>query len=1764
MANQDRSKSVPEPEVIPAMPATASWNPALRHEKEGVHATGRMASTKLDANFPPKEDGEGDNEDDEDDEDDDEEDDEEEEEEEDDEEDEDEEDEDEEDDEADNREKQASTGAAQPLHVKPQAIAQAKDHREDEDIEEESEEESADDDQVKPPQRQAENYEHQGDATALEDALIEGAELPLVQDTEAGVDEWGDSDTNFDIGGQAANDRADVPALETTGTNVGDNIIGKTTIGGNSGEDAGWGISEEPDDFFGNDLNQTVGPAPPAAEPVGAHVVNSGAKSTAQSDWNVDLDLDDDFLPNTENAPDFQLSGDEGFLEDEPPIPAQSIQTAPSSASRYAPQGPSGGVAATPGTNTYSPKASQFTGSSQNAQQRSSIVPGYNGFGQNNSYQQQQTARPAMPSSAQSFADKSKGGYASPYDMPDDIVTTRKRAAPRPTVSAAKSTPPPPRTSSISASTGPPRAIPTPDALGVTTTSQHPGYSNQSQIAGLPPSVPSAVPSKPPMSTTTSSNSFFAELPMTSKPRQSATYMPQQNVHSFSPPQPDSAQFPPKGRTSSWSSLRNEVMPDTDAAPPSLRHPEQLPMFPTQPSVPSRTNSLPISPSAPPSNRYSPAPPSGPSVNARYSPAPPNAPIANAGHSSAPPSGLNGQAHARYPSEPPNPLHRTSSQPSAPSISSPLASHSVLQSLEHSRPATEADGQQYQGHHATQSADGMPRAPFRSPLEGVNETEEPVAAWNSRPPTAGRSETPPLHSTVSSTVGSPRKMAGRASPYHPSNTVPPPRSYSQSPASSMRHSVQSLPSSEHATYARGSISGSTLYGTQSSASGTVNHIPHRRQPSLNYEALVPEDERAADPLQRWKGHPVFTWGIGGTIVTSFSKQIPRYGTGTSGLVVKCSPGEIKVHNVREVFALSEDIAKFPGPLKSKGKKKDVSAWLSRKIELLEMQLLEPSLENSLSQDELQRLEEKILLWKLVQVLLDNDGHVEGPVAEAAIKKVLSPHDSAQADPDASFSTAADLVRRSRSNTSNAQAEPIDVRAVENLQSMLAKGDREKAVWHAVDHRLWGHAMLLSSTLNRDVWKQVVQEFVRKEVKNIGRNNQALAVLYEIFAGNHVDCVDELVPASARAGFQMVSADGVGATQNALQGLGKWRETVALILNNRSEGDSSALLSLGRLLAQYGRVEAAHVCFIFAHAVVNVSGVDDVQADLVLLGADHGKYPSELGIDLDTVLLTEVYEFALSLSTPGGSHIIPHLQNYKLEHAYHLAEYGYRADAQAYCDAIATAMKATTRISPYYNASFIARLDDLSKRLSQSPKDGTSSWISKPSMDKVGSSLLSKLNNFIVGEEEGSASNQSGGAEASPFANIAGDNPAITPSQSSTDLYGAYPGYGVPTQPLTPGNSKYAPSNMYAPRTSSEQQRTRYEPQGQPFMEHADASTSQHQLSPPGQRTQAKAHSYSPLRPESIASQPPNGSAHLAAFPFNEPASTSTFSDYNPSQASFGEKLPSADNQQASNGYEPSSSSSYRPYNPDEKEEEEEEEEQPRKKKSFMDDDDDDDLMGRAANLKPSGKSDADKKADEAFRKAAEADAQREKDAAAGKKAGWFGGWFKKDAAAGPGPIKAKLGDENSFVYDPELKKWVNKKAGAPDVPRPSATPPPPRGGPPGARSASSSATPMGPPMGALKPPTSMARSSSMPPPMGIPGSRSSTPGLPSDNEAGPRPPVLTRPSFGAASLPPSRPGTGMSTASSIDDLLGAPQARKGASSKKKKGGRYVDVMAQGG
>lgn len=183
----------------------------------------------------------------------------------------------------------------------------------------------------------------------------------------------------------------------------------------------------------------------------------------------------------------------------------------------------------------------------------------------------------------------------------------------------------------------------------------------------------------------------------------------------------------------------------------------------------------------------------------------------------------------------------------------------------------------------------------------------------------------------------------------------------------------------------------------------------------------------------------------------------------------------------------------------------------------------------------------------------------------------------------------------------------------------------------------------------------------------------------------------------------------------------------------------------------------------------------------------------------------------------------------------------------------------------------------------------------------------------------------------------------------------------------------------------------------------------------------------------------------------------------------------------------------------------------------------------------------------------------------GKKGWGFGGWFGKKPDTPPAgeqspnkPVRAKLGEASSFVYDPDLKRWINKKPGAENPEPKTATPPPPRAIP---RAATST-----PPMAPSTPPPPMGASTSMPHLMGAPRSIPDLARTASSESLGMAPPMARSVSNtsvgGPPSAPPSRPTTSMSNASSIDDLLSAAGPRKPGQKKPRKSGRYVDVMAK--
>ncbi|KAL8661906.1 MAG: hypothetical protein Q9202_005188 [Teloschistes flavicans] len=1491
------------------------------------------------------------------------------------------------------------------------------------------------------------------------------------------------------------------------------------------------------------------------------------------------------------------------------------------------------------------PAGQKFPAPSMYNLSHSSSAPA--GFGQTAAWHpsqsnEQRPSRPGMPKPAQSFADKSKGGYTSPYDLPIDVNRPKRRTNLQQVQNASSSRPsqppPPPRSTSMYAT-----AIPTDDF--------------SPPLPPLPRANPSLQGIRP-----TSSNvrakpsigSFFEDLPSSkSRPSSSAgKYAPTALQHQLGqlPPRPDPPRQPPStqrpGLISANASPTYQLVPPERHSPyASLSHQDRTSNAPLQVNQRYSPAPVPQSNIPPPRNRYT----GSPAATSRQPTFQPRTSSPLAQTASLPQQPYRSDVPDR-PQPPPRHLttqHQQPSQEHSPAL--PQVAEQFEPSVGRNVPGKTSDGP---AQDPPFSSDQLPRPP--------NLVHS--GAYRNSPSDSGTTALTP-NSEVMPTSPDQRPQYSTHShvqshlEYPHQDFEPPRRSQTSSPGTA-RPKVEALGRAQ-ATHQRpaSAIGGvSHIYAESPAPSSYVPPDPTEPDSRQDLHYIQPSDGREHDPLERWKGAPILRFGFGGTVVTSFPKQIPRYTAGHAFPMVKCSPGEVKFQS-GNVGTLDDHVPHFPGPLKSKSKKKELLVWLQQRINALE-KAQTSVVPTSLLPDPIKRHEEKLVLWKVVQVFVEYDGvFTRNSKAETAVRAIICPEAGESDGTDSMSSLSRGLPSATpKTDVSHPVAEAKDPGAMESIRRLLLRGEREKAVWQAVDRRMWAHAMVLASTLERSIWRQVLHEFTRLEVRPFGNNSESLAALYEVFAGNWEESIDELVPPSARAGLQMVSkVTSAGPTRNSLDGLDKWRETLTLILSNRTTDDETALVALGRLLGGYGRVEAAHVCLLFANPTGLFGGSEDAQASVALLGADQQQQPFDYGRDLDSILLTEIHEFIRSvLASSASLSTLPHLQSYKLYHAVLLAEHGYRSEAQQYCDAIMSTLKSTTKPSPFYHSILFNALDDLMERLQQAPRD-SSSWMSKP-MDKVSGSMWKKLNNFIVGDESDTASIASGKGDqdAGPFARVAVDPSSISRGGSSTDLYSAAYGNqpGFPAPPSTTFGSRYAPgghsapSGLYTPRSSLEQQGRSSDdlprpsqpnmlqpsqPQ-QPYL----PAQSRYEFSPaklqedPSQQYKSiyQPSPYESLQPGTYLPTPPAQPDYLPIAPTDSPSSSLYPEDpsYQPHVASPPQtsqnQLPSLDVPSSStyealpSTYEPITSyeppSNYTPYDAEGQDNlSPAEQKSPKKIKSIMDDDDDDDFTARAAATPKAEKIRKDKEADDAFRKAAEADgtistlsygsldtktdfvlvAQKDKQLKS-KKSGWFGGvggWLgggKKDDANlnqdQPKAIKAKLGEESSFYYDKELKKWVNKK-GLPPAAAEAPKPPPPRGppsravsaagGPP--LSASRPATPPVPPLPSFipgetdTPPINVSQAT--PPTMVFGSGPPSGVGTPARTAS---PAVSSRATAAAAgggeasgppSAPPSRPPTAAIGVgkSDIDDLLGEPQVRKGGTMRRGKKGRgYVDVMAK--
>lgn len=785
----------------------------------------------------------------------------------------------------------------------------------------------------------------------------------------------------------------------------------------------------------------------------------------------------------------------------------------------------------------------------------------------------------------QSFVDK-KEGYQSPYDLPMDVAppVVRKRPSNLAPTPGPGGIPPPARSSSMGAvfsptapTTGPPKPKPQPqkffEELPIlppkprTVSAMSGRYSpNQPRSAGYAP--PPTAPQRP-----GSTQGFYGQ-----SPQQPVMGSPQQTFapHQQTAPKPSvtNSRYSPAPRQATGGYAPPPMTAVTAPAVPGYHAP---------PVAPQNINVL-----------YTPASSAPPAVAPKYAPRPAGPPQVGrppAGTFVPPPQPAVPQQVHGFVSPP-----QQYSQPQG----FPAPQPPQQMSLSHQpQDETYHIGQRYHAMHS--SRPGTARSvsmstttmdvPREEEEEAVKEVMGDAVQSNGQP-----APVPPPQSRYAPSRGPGTPTPGQVSR---TNTFSPPPGVTQSPrystsqfanrADSPEATFQPPPRAQ--TQSPGMAFGRSNkisqrprdpYERPSSAfahTSTYSHSSldlHQRAQSLQLNFMPPTDEAGRDVLKRWQGAPLFCWGFGGSVAVMFPRRAQRYTSDMQQPMIKCSPGEVKIRNIKEILPLEEIEGKFPGPAwsdgksRNKNKKKEMLPWMSSRIEALEREVAGKG----------KRAEEKVLLWKVVRVLLENDGVLEGNAeVEKAVRAVLTPEVVADIDSGvngghASFTMVGDIS----ANMQGPSADRADPEAVRHIKMNLLKGDRIAAVWHAADKRLWSHALLIAGTVGKDLWKQVVQEFVKHEVKTLGEGVESLAVLYEIFAGNWAESVDELVSASTRVGVPML-----GGAPNGVDVEGKldrWRETLGLVLNNRSPGDSEAILALGKLLVSYGRVEAGHIWYVF--------------------------------------------------------------------------------------------------------------------------------------------------------------------------------------------------------------------------------------------------------------------------------------------------------------------------------------------------------------------------------------------------------------------------------------------------------------------------------------------------------------------------------------------------------------------------------------------------------
>ncbi|KAG2030125.1 vesicle coat trafficking protein Sec16 mid-region-domain-containing protein, partial [Suillus americanus] len=217
--------------------------------------------------------------------------------------------------------------------------------------------------------------------------------------------------------------------------------------------------------------------------------------------------------------------------------------------------------------------------------------------------------------------------------------------------------------------------------------------------------------------------------------------------------------------------------------------------------------------------------------------------------------------------------------------------------------------------------------------------------------------------------------------------------------------------------------------------------------------------------------------------------------------------DVRVHVLHKLlpkFALEPSAATYPGPLFSDpgtpvsivhtGASSQVKTKKTCIVKYLEDQIEEISCGTTYMSDgtEKQCTEGKlVLVVKLLKIMVGNDGaltHIDSAVRIALLPCIATSEGGEMPTPDftSCMPNALSTIPSSNGGHPGMSETLISVSVVlpstlDKIQEFLVRGERRQAYHYALDEKLWAHTMIIASSIDKEAWKDIVNEFLKGEL-----------------------------------------------------------------------------------------------------------------------------------------------------------------------------------------------------------------------------------------------------------------------------------------------------------------------------------------------------------------------------------------------------------------------------------------------------------------------------------------------------------------------------------------------------------------------------------------------------------------------------------------------------------------------------------------------------------